>query len=102
MFAKGLKLYVCFIDYQKAYDLIDRACLFHKLVKQGLSSKCINIFKDLYSKMKLSVSGENNYFSSNVGLLQGECTSPILFSLFVNDLENALFTVLMKTMLLLY
>ena len=45
MFSKGLKLYVCFIDYEKAYDLIDRACLFHKLMKEGLSSKCINLFK---------------------------------------------------------
>ena len=88
--AKGLKLYVCFIDYEKAYDLIDRSCLFHKLVKLNVSSKCINIFKDMYSKMKLTLDCdlENNNFSSNVGLLQGESTSPLLFSLFVNDLEN--------------
>ena len=92
MFSKGLKLYVCFIDYEKAYDRIDRACMFHKLLKLGVSSKCINIFKDLYSKMKLTVNcdNENRYFSSNVGLLQGESTSPLLFSLFVNDLENSL------------
>ena len=92
MFSKGLKLYVCFIDYEKAYDLIDRACMFHKLVKSDISSKYLNIFKDLYSKMKLTVSSdtENRYFSSNVGLLQGESTSPILFSLFVNDLGHSL------------
>ena len=29
----------------------------------------------------------NNLFMSNCGLLQGESTSPILFSLFINDLE---------------
>ena len=92
IFAKGLKLYVCFIDYEKAYDLIDRACLFHKLLKLNVSSKCINIFKDMYKKMKLTLhdDAENRYFSSNVGLLQGESTSPLLFSLFVNDLENSL------------
>ena len=50
IFAKGLKLYVCFIDYEKAYDLIDRACMFHKLVRLNISSKCINIFKDMYKK----------------------------------------------------
>ena len=92
MFAKGLKLYVCFIDYEKAYDLIDRACLFHKLMKEGISSKCINVFKNMYSKIKLKVATdvEKRVFHSNVGLLQGESTSPLLFSLFVNDLESSL------------
>ena len=83
---------MCFIDYEKAYDLIDRACLFHKLMKNNVSSKCINIFKNMYSKMKLSLDCdlERREFSSNVGLLQGESTSPLLFSFFVNDLENGL------------
>ena len=92
IFARGLKLYVCFIDYEKAYDLIDRACLFHKLIKTNISSKCINIFKDMYAKMKVTLDCdiENRYFASNVGLLQGESTSPLLFSLFVNDLEHSL------------
>ena len=65
MFSRGLKLFVCFIDYEKAYDLLDRSCLFYKLMKEGLSSKCINIFKDLYSKMKLTVSvdEENRKFA---------------------------------------
>ena len=40
---KGLKLYACFVDYQKAYDLINRSCLFHKLMKEGVSSKVLNI-----------------------------------------------------------
>jgi len=32
----------------------------------------------------------SEFFESNVGLLQGEITSPILFSFFINDLENEL------------
>ena len=94
IFEKGLKLYVCFIDYQKAYDLIDRSCLFHKLIKEGVSSKIINIYKDFYSKIKLNVTNDQfkRYFSSNAGLLQGESTSPLLFSLFVNDLEKSVST----------
>ena len=92
VFSRGMKLYVCFVDYQKAYDLLDRSCLFHKLTKEGVSSKCVNLFKDLYSKMKLKVitDKERRSFASNVGLLQGETSSPILFSLFVNDLEKSL------------
>ena len=44
----------------------------------------------MYSKIKLNVSGGNNqdYFVSNCGLLQGESTSPLLFSLFISDFEE--------------
>ena len=61
-------------------------------MKDGLSSKCVNVIKSMYSKVKLNVTTdfEKRMFASNVGLLQGESTSPLLFSLFVNDLENAL------------
>ena len=92
MLARGKKLYCCFIDYEKAYDYLNRAALFSKLLKTGVSSKCINIMSNMYSKMKLEVRGQGSqcYFSSNCGLLQGESTSPILFSLFVNDLEKSL------------
>ena len=46
----------------------------------------------MYSKMKLAVRGDNEhrYFSSNCGLLQGESTSPLIFSMFVNDLDSYL------------
>ena len=36
------------------------------------------------------MSSLSDLFSSNVGLLQGEITSPIMFSLFVNDIEFSL------------
>ena len=41
-------------------------------------------------KLSLDCDPERKEFSSNVGLLQGESTSPLLFSFFVNDLENGL------------
>ena len=91
LFAKGLKLYCCFIDYQKAYDYLDRAALWSKLLKAGLSSKTIMLFRNMYSKIKLGIKGdESRFFKSDLGLLQGETSSPILFSLFVNDIEMSL------------
>ena len=90
LLAQGKQLYCVFIDYEKAYDYINRAALFSKLLKEGVSSKVIRLMEDLYSKMKLSVRGddENRVFASNCGLFQGERTSPIFFSLYVNDLER--------------
>ena len=92
LFSKGQKLYVCFVDYEKAFDYLDRASIFYKLFAHGFSSKLINIFKSIYSNMRLTVKNSENsqFFSSRCGLLQGETTSPFLFSLFVNDLEHNL------------
>ena len=90
--SQGNKLYAAFVDYEKAYDYLDRSAVFYKLTKNGVSSKFVNIFKSLYSKIKLNLRGykSEEYFTSNCGLLQGESTSPLLFSFFVNDLENSL------------
>ena len=93
LFSKEIRLYCCFIDYQKAYDYLDRAALWSKLLKSGMSSKstCIRLFKNMYSKMRLGIKGDNDrYFASACGLLQGETTSPLFFSLFVNDIETYL------------
>ena len=87
---KGGKLYAAFVDYEKCYDYLDRASIFAKLIKNGLSTKCIRIFRSMYSQMKLEVRGNNERFDSTLGLLQGEITSPIFFSFFVNDLENGM------------
>ena len=91
LFSKGIKMYCCFIDYQKAYDYLDRAALWTKLLRSGLSSKSIRLFKNMYSKMRLGIRGdENRVFTSDCGLLQGETSSPLFFSLFVNDIETYL------------
>ena len=45
----------------------------------------------MYANIKSSVSNDgmmSDFFSSEVGVRQGENLSPILFALFVNDLQN--------------
>ena len=83
-------IFVAFIDYQKAFDYLDRSAMWAKLIKNGVSSKFIRIFQSLYEKMKLEVRNSPNedMFSSNVGILQGEISSPLFFSFFVNDIES--------------
>ena len=90
MVARGGKLFCAFIDFEKCYDYLSRAALFYKLTRAGISSKCVNFFKSMYNKMKLSVKGDENWFTSNHGVYQGEVTSPIFFSLFISDLEEEL------------
>ena len=88
MLGNGFKLYAVFIDYQKCYDYLDRAAIWAKLLKNGVSSKTVRIFRSMYSQMLLKVKGNNAVFESFTGLYQGEVTSPIFFSFFINDLEK--------------
>ena len=72
-----------------SYDCIHRNAMWLKLYKQGIDGKHLRIVKDMYEKVKSCVRSCNNYsqfFEYAVGLGQGEVISPILFSLFVEDL----------------
>ena len=87
---RGGRLYCCFVDYKKAFDLIDRSKLWCKLIKQGVEGKMLNVIISLYDKVKICVKFDgclSDYFESRVGLFQGEVLSPILYSLYVNDCE---------------
>lgn len=51
------------------------------------------IIKSIYDSGKACVklNGQlSSYYDLHVGLMQGEALSPIMFSLFINDLENEL------------
>ena len=87
---KNKKLYCCFVDLQKCFDSIYRNGLWYKLIKYSVSGKIFNVIRPLYNDVKLCVKHMNSIsdlFDYNVGLFQGESLSPILFSLFVNDIE---------------
>ena len=89
--SKNKKLYFCFVDFRKAYDSIWRKGLFDKLYSYGISAKFINILKSMYDKVKLSVrlqGGITDFFASNIGLKQGCNLSPILFNIFINDIND--------------
>ena len=79
-------------DYivKMAYDCIHRNAMWLKLYKLCIDGNILRIVKDMYEKVKYCVRSCNNYsqfFEYAVGLRQGEVISPILFSLFVEDLE---------------
>ena len=88
--ANNKRLYVIFVDMMKCFDSIYRNGLYIKLFKSGIQGKMLRIIRDMYSNVKSCVkqmSSFSDYFSYSVGLRQGEVMSPLLFSLFVEDLE---------------
>ena len=87
------KLYAFFIDYSKAFDCVIRESLWVKLYSCGVSGRMLNIITSMYKcvKTRVFVNGEKTeYFTCRLGVRQGECLSPFLFAIYINDMENAL------------
>ena len=89
----GNKLYTFFIDYSKAFDYIVRENLWYKLLKIGINGKVMSIIMAMYTnvKSKVFLKGESSSnFECKLGVRQGECLSPFLFAMYVNDMESKL------------
>ena len=85
------RLYCAFVDYKKAFDFINRSSLWYKLIQQGIQGKFLRILKSLYDQVKTCIKYDgclSTFYDNNMGLLQGEILSPILFSLYINDFET--------------
>ena len=86
---KGKKLYLCFVDFAKAYDSVWRKGLFYKLIGYGFSVKILKLLKSMYSNITTGVrlsNGITDLFQSKIGVRQGCNLSPMLFNLFINDI----------------
>ncbi|MCG8033307.1 MAG: reverse transcriptase family protein, partial [Candidatus Thiodiazotropha taylori] len=88
---QGNKLYCAFIDFTKAFDYVVRENLWYKMIKLGIRGKILNIIQSMYATVKSRVKYGNKLgaeFYCNLGVRQGECLSPLLFSMFLNDIED--------------
>ena len=78
------KLYYSFIDLKRAFDSVYRNGLWYKLIKKGVDGKLFQIIRSIYAGVNCSVRNMNtlaDFFSSDVGSMQGQVISPFLFSL---------------------
>ena len=87
------KLYACFIDYEKAFDTIDRSALWGKLLENNINGNVFKVIFNMYKNAKSCVKNEtmiSGIFACNMGVRQGENLSPLLFSIFLNDFQETL------------
>ena len=88
-------VFACFIDFSKAFDSVNSDLLWFRLLNYGIDGKFLQVLKVMYDNLKICVTLHNyltNWFSSNVGVRQGDTLSPTLFNLFVNDLATEIKT----------
>ena len=87
---KNKRIYAAFVDYRKAFDCVSRPALWVKILNHNIDGKVFKLIKNLYDNAKSCVKLNNcisDLFRSCIGVRQGENLSPLLFALFLNDLE---------------
>ena len=84
--AKKKRLYCMFIDYEKAFDRVERAFLWQKLLDSGVDGRVLTVIKDMYRKAKScvktgSVCSDDDELMLNVLrcqlTYQGQCRSTV-------------------------
>ena len=86
-------LYVCFVDFRKAYDSVPRELLWSKLERLGVHGWCLDSIKALYGSVPMAVKtseGLTDTFECVMGVKQGCPLSPTLFGLYLDDFEHVL------------
>jgi len=85
---KKKKLFICFIDFSKAYDRISRPILFQLLAQLGCGGKMIRALEAMY-KITTNVL-RTTIVNAKRGIKQGGSTSGLFFILYMNPLANLL------------
>ena len=87
----GQQTFLSFIDFKKAFESVDRNLLLYKLSQFGIIGNMYQAISSLYSNPRSRVilnDYETEYFNCPIGVKQGDCLSPTLFAIFINDLAS--------------
>ena len=78
-------IYVCFIDYAKAFDCVDHNKLWKILQEMGIPDHLICLLRNLYAGQEATVRtghGTTDWFQIGKGARQGCIWSPCLFNFY--------------------
>ena len=84
---------ICFVDFSKAFDLVNQNILFYEIMKSGWHGKVIDTLRSLYSKTSFRVKnrGWTSFLIHNVlGVNQGGIASGLLFRKYMADMGDYL------------
>ena len=84
------------LDLSKAFDTIEHSIMLKKLELFGVRGVCLNWFKSYLENRRVRVKCEvtssedsvrSEYHTVNYGTPQGSCLGPLIFLIFVNDMQ---------------
>ena len=78
-------IYLCFIDYAKAFDCMDHNKLWKVLKEMGIQDHLTCLYRNLYAGQEVTVRtghGTTDWFQIGKGVRQGCILSPCLFNLY--------------------
>ena len=90
---KGLSTYLLFIDFSKAYDMVDHNLLLECLKAVGIDEKTRDLLKAIMStaSARVNVNGEKSEpIPVRTGVPQGDPLSCLLFAIFIESLSRYL------------
>lgn len=90
---QGGRFYCLFVDFSKAFDRVQHDKLLTSLQIKGIGGKYLRALRAMYGSLSSCVrsqDGLTDYFPCRIGTRQGCVSSPLLFSLFINDLATLL------------
>jgi hypothetical protein len=86
------KLYTCFVDFKKAFDIIPRDLLWQVLEGPGISGRILECLRSMYCQNQACLhhpeEGLTPTFFCRIGVKQGCPLSPLLFGLFIDGLKK--------------
>ncbi len=83
------EIFACYVDFRKAFDLLDRDMMLFRFLEYGIDGKFYNTIKGIYRQAQCTVKlngSMTDWFSSTQGTKQGGNLSPTCFSMYLNPL----------------